>query len=96
MQTVATTSAPRLPLHAAASLLGALVLALVVTSGASLWLPAGLAGIDHIVVPIVAFPVVWVVFALVLYADPRRGRAWTLVGGLTAVHVLLIALHFAG
>lgn len=87
---------PRLPLHATFSLLGALVFALVVTSGASLWLPPGRAGIDHIVVPIVSFPVVWVVFALALYAARRRGRAWAIVGGLTAIHTLLIANHLAG
>ncbi|HJL18808.1 MAG TPA: hypothetical protein RMH99_24310 [Sandaracinaceae bacterium LLY-WYZ-13_1] len=67
----------------------------IVTAGATKWLPAGRAGIDHIMVPIVAFPVVWVVFALVLYAARRRGVAWAAVAGLTAIHAALVAHGWA-
>lgn len=83
----------RLPLQAASSLLGAFVFALIVTSGSSLWIPPGRAGIDHIVVPLVVFPVVWVSLTVALYAARRRGRAWAIAGGLAALHMLLIVVH---
>lgn len=87
---------PRLPVRAFASLLTALVCALIITGGAALWVPPGEAGIDHVVVPIVTFPVVWVVVALALYAPRRRARAWTLVAGFTLLHAILIAHHLSG
>ena len=88
---------PRLPLHATLSLLGALVFALVVTSGGVVVVASRPRrdrphrGADHQLPRRVGG-----VFALALYAARRRGRAWAIVGGLTAIHALLIANHLAG
>ncbi len=67
--------------------------AALVMSGGALWLPKGPAQIDNIVVPIVLFPAIWA--ALFFYAclDRRLGRAWAVIGALSAVHVGMIALH---
>ena len=91
-----TRPRPRLASQAFVSLFAALVLALVVAGGSTHWLPRGAAGIDHLVVPLVAFPVVWVAFALTLFAARRRARAWAVIGGLAALHALLIARDLAG
>jgi len=78
------------------TLLASLGFALVVIAGASKWLPPGDAGIDHIVVPIIAFPAVWITFALTLYGTERPRRAWAVAGGIVLLHLLLIALGFVG
>lgn len=80
----------RRTLYTLASLFAAFLFAVVVVAGATKWLPAGRGGVNHIVIPTLAFPAVWTVFALVLYAVRRRARAWAVVGVLTAVHVGLI------
>ena len=84
----------RRTLYAIASLLVAFVSAVLVVAGSTKWLPEGRGGVDYIVIPIVAFPVVWVTFALVLYAARRRARAWGVVGGVAAVHGGLIVYGF--
>ena len=81
-------------LYALLSLLAAFAGSVVVIAGATKWLPEGPGGVDHIVIPIVSFPVVWIVFALVLYAARRRARAWTILGGFTAIHAGVIVYGF--
>ncbi|MEO0606111.1 MAG: hypothetical protein AAF211_32075 [Myxococcota bacterium] len=80
--------------YAIGSLFAAFVFAIVVTGGATQWLPEGAAGVDHIVLPIVGFPIVWIAMGLGLYAARRRALAWGIVGGITLVHALLIAYRF--
>ena len=81
-------------LSAVGALLAAFVFAVIVTAGANQWIPAGRAGVDHIVIPIVVFPLIWVTFAVMLFAARSRGRAWAIVGGVTATHVALIIRSF--
>ncbi len=76
------------------SLAAAFLASVVVVAGATKWLPPGNAGIDHIIVPIVIFPVVWIIAALGLYAARRRGRAWSVLGILTAINLLAIGWGF--
>ena len=85
----------RLTLHAIAALVAAFVFAVAVTAGAAKWVPAGPAKIDNIIIPIVVFPIVWVTFALGLFAARRRGRAWAVVGAITGAHVALILRGFS-
>lgn len=73
-----------------------MLFALVVIAGATKWLPQGDAGIDHIIVPIIAFPAVWVAFALTLYGARRPARAWAAICAVVAVHLVLIVLGFSG
>ena len=78
---------------ASASVLGFLF-ALIVSIGATRWYPEGPAGVDHMIVPAVLFPVVWVVFALALYSVPQRRAAWLSIVGLTVLHAALIVQGF--
>lgn len=81
---------------AAGALLAAFLFALIITLGATRWLPPGRGGIDHLVVPVVLFPLTWVALALPLHAARRRRLAWGLVGALTAVHAALVVSAFFG
>jgi len=81
-------------LYAVASLVAAFVVSVLMVAGATRWLPEGGAGIDHIVVPIILFPLIWISVALVLYAARRRVRAWTIVVVIATVHAGLVAYGF--
>jgi len=76
--------------YAVACLCLAFVFAVVVTAGATKWMPPGRGGVDHIIVPVVLFPLIWIAFVVPLYASRRRGRAWAAVGAVTAVHLSLV------
>lgn len=78
---------------ASASVLGFLF-ALIVSIGATRWYPEGRGGVDHMVVPAVLFPIVWVAFALALYTAPWRRAVWLSIVGLTVLHAALIAQGF--
>ena len=80
--------------YAVTSLVGAFALAVLMVAGATKWFPEGRAGIDHIIVPIILFPLVWIALAVFLYATPRRARAWTIVGAVAVAHVGLVAYGF--
>ena len=81
-------------LYALACLVVPFALAVIVVAGATRWLPEGRAGIDHIVVPLAVFPVIWIAFVIPLYSASRRARAWTIVWGLSIVHAGLVAFGF--
>ena len=72
------------------------VTAATVMAGAALWLPAGAAQIDNLVLLIVLFPAIWA--ALFFYAclDRRLRRAWGLTLLLLLANAALIASRFVG
>lgn len=65
----------------------------LVMSGGALWVPAGPAQIDNIVLPIVLFPAIWALLFFYASLDRRLGRAYAIVLGVGVVHALLIARH---
>jgi hypothetical protein len=69
------------------------VCAALVMCGGALWLPAGRAQIDNLVLPIVLFPAIWA--ALFFYAclDRQLHRAYWLIGALGLLHAAMIAVH---
>lgn len=75
---------------------GAILVTLAVTGGMTRWLPAGAAGIDNLVLPIVLLPLIW--SALFFYAclDRRVSRVALVFAGLAAAHVALVAYGRAG
>lgn len=81
-------------LYAVVTLVVAFLASVLMVAGATRWLPEGSAGIDHIVVPIILFPLIWISVALSLYAARRRARAWTIVGVISIVHAGLVAYGF--
>jgi len=77
-----TTSPPPTIIYALLSLGLTFVAAIIIVAGATRWLPTGAAEIDHIVIPAVVFPLVWVTAALGVYGARYRLRAW---GALAAI-----------
>ena len=74
----------------------ALLAALLTMMGGALWLPAGAAGLDHLVLPVVFFPVRWALWFLYACMDPRLGRGYAVVGGAALVQLALILVHVLG
>jgi hypothetical protein len=73
---------------------GAIVVALVTMAGMTRWIPAGSAGIDNLVLPLVLVPLLWA--ALFFYAclDPKLSRVAAVTLGLLMIHTALIAGAF--
>lgn len=74
-------------------LAGPLVLtcSILIMGGGLLWVPPGAGGVNHIVLPIVLFPAIWI--GLFFYAcfERRLWRGYSIVAGLIALHIFLIA-----
>lgn len=74
---------------------GALVTALVVMAGMSLWLPGGTAGIDNLVLPLVLAPLIWAALFFHACLDARLGRVALVTLALLLAHGGLVAAQFA-
>lgn len=74
----------------------ALLAALLTMMGGALWLPEGSAGLDHLVLPVVFFPVLWAAWFLYAYLDPKLGRGYALVAGAAALQLGLILWRVLG
>ena len=70
--------------YVTACLFTAFFAALIVVAGATQWFPSGAAGIDHIVLPALVFPLVWLAFVVGLLGARERRTAW----GISALLVL--------
>lgn len=74
----------------------ALAAALLAMAGGAVWIPPGRAAVDNLVLPVIAFPLLW--SGLFLYAclERRLARAAFVLGALLAGNALLIAWRLAG
>ncbi|MGH8447088.1 MAG: hypothetical protein ACREVL_17610 [Solimonas sp.] len=72
----------------------AFVAATLLMLGSTVWLPAGRAQIDNLVLPIVLFPLLWTALFLYALLAKRLGRAYAVVLALCVSHAALIATHF--
>jgi hypothetical protein len=73
----------------------ALAASCLIMAGGALWIPAGAAQVNNLVLPIVLFPLLWT--ALFLYAclDKKLARAYTIIGALTVANAVLLSLHLS-
>ncbi|MEO0325507.1 MAG: hypothetical protein AAF447_21295 [Myxococcota bacterium] len=62
-----------------------LVYALLLSVGATLWLPRGAGGVDHILYPVIMVPLVWLAVLLWLLGTRKRGRAFAMASLLSAL-----------
>ncbi|APX14147.1 hypothetical protein BWR18_19705 (plasmid) [Tateyamaria omphalii] len=72
----------------------ALILSILAMAGLPTILPAGAGGINHLVLPVVLFPLLWASFVVWPVATTRPGRVATTYLALTALLLLLITLAF--
>lgn len=73
---------------------GAVVTAIVVMAGMTLWLPVGAAGIDNLVLPLVLAPLIWAGLFFHACLDSKLARIALVAIGLLAIHGGLVAHKF--
>jgi hypothetical protein len=74
--------------HATLGVVGTFLVALLLVLGSSRWLPPGAGAVNHLVVPVVVFPLVWTGLILAVYVARRRGRMWAALALLGAGHAV--------
>ena len=72
----------------------AFIAATLIMLGSTVWLPAGAAQINNLVLPIVLFPLIWTLLFLYALLDARLVRAYGVVAALCLADGALIAVHF--
>lgn len=73
---------------------GAVLVALAVMAGMACWLPAGTAGIDNLVLPLVLVPLIWAALFFHACLDDRLGRVAIVFGALFVLHAGLVGHAF--
>lgn len=73
---------------------GAVMVAIVVMAGMSLWLPGGAAGIDNLVLPLVLVPLIWAALFFHACLDRKLSRVAIVALALLVVHGGLITHKF--
>jgi len=73
---------------------GAIVVSLLVTLGMPLWVPAGVAKVDNLVLPLLLFPLIWAAVFFHACLDPRLGRVAAVALVLSLLHGGLLVLNF--
>jgi hypothetical protein len=73
---------------------GAVIVAIVVMAGMSLWLPGGAAGIDNLVLPLILVPLIWAALFFHACLDRKLGRVVAVALGLLIIHGGLITNKF--
>jgi hypothetical protein len=71
----------------------ALIAACLTMAGGALWVPAGSAQVDNLVFPIVLFPLLWTALFLYSCLDRNLGRAYAIIGALSAANGALLVFH---
>lgn len=73
---------------------GAVVVAIVMMAGMTLWLPEGAAQIDNLVLPLVLAPLIWAGLFFHACLDRKLGRIAFVAVGLLVVHGGLVTHKF--
>jgi hypothetical protein len=73
---------------------GAVIVAIVVMAGMTLWLPGGAAGIDNLVLPLVLLPLIWAALFFHACLDRKLARVAFVALGLLLAHGTIIAHKF--
>lgn len=68
----------------------ALLLTMLLLMGSAHWVPAGVSGVDNIVLPVVLFPLIWVGVFIYALAEENLLRGSVVMGGLIVAHVVLL------
>lgn len=64
----------------------ALMVAFVVMAAMPLWFPEGVAGIDHLILPLILFPAIWAAAFFYACLAENLGRAGVILSGLLLVN----------
>ena len=72
----------------------AFLLAVMVMLGMSIWFPKGAAELDNLVLPMIAFPLIWAVMFFYAYLNHSIKRIGLVFAAVAVVHIALLAYHF--
>ena len=75
---------------------GAILVSLLVLLGMPLWFPPGVGNVDHLVMPIFTFPLVWAVLFFHACLDRRLSRVAVVAFLVAVANVALLFWKFAG
>ncbi|TQV81385.1 hypothetical protein FKG94_08930 [Exilibacterium tricleocarpae] len=64
--------------------------------GMAVWFPAGVAGIDNLVFPLLSFPLIWAILLFYAYLERRIAYVTTVFAILLVSHIALLTYHFMG
>jgi len=71
----------------------AFIASFLVMCGSVLWLPAGAAQVDNLVIPILIFPLLCTLSFIYILVDSRPARAFSVLGLMVVGHLAMLALH---
>ena len=66
----------------------------ITMAGMAAWLPAGAALVDNLILPLVAYPLIWAFFFFWACLDGNLGRAALVSFAVTGLHAALLLHHF--
>lgn len=72
----------------------AFILAVLVMLGMAIWFPRGAAGLNNVVLPLVAFPLIWAVIFFYAYLDRNTKRVALAFSCVALAHAVLLIDHF--
>lgn len=73
----------------------AAVLTLLIVAGMPLWFPKGVAGIDHIVLPLILLPMVWALLFFHAVLDRSLLRVAAVSLALAGLNIIMLVRHLS-
>ena len=70
------------------------VCSILAMGGMSTWLSPGAGQVNHLVVPVAVFPAIYATLLIYSCFDRNLVRAYLIVGGILAVNIAAIGIHF--
>ena len=64
--------------------------------GMAIWFPRGVADLNNVVLPMIAFPLIWAVMFFYAYLDRNIKRVALAFSCIALVHAALLIVHFTG
>lgn len=71
---------------------GAVAAGLMTTYGMPVWWPSGIAGVNHLIWPLILGPLVWALFLLYGIVEENIERGFAVCGGVVALNGVLVGI----
>ena len=72
----------------------AFALSILLMLGMAVWFPQGVAGINHIIMPLILFPLIWAVSFFYSYLNTSTKQVGIVFAVLAVSHLSLLVWHF--
>ena len=71
-----------------------LLVAVLIMAATPVWMPAGVGGVDNLVLPLILFPLIWAIPFFYSLVEERLTRAWAVLTGLAVLNGLIVLSAF--